>query len=241
MTTVVDNLTKAPYPLTVIAGCSGVGKDTLYKAMQAIEENPLLKTVSATTRPPRLGEQNGVDYHFLTTATFEAKVQAGDFIEHATFSGNAYGTLFSEVNTKLGQGSVCLVIELEGVRQLKEAWLAGKLATPRFKSIFVLPQELPSIQTVQQMTPQALIPLLEVLRERLNSRGTETPETLANRLKRASDELLTVWRDQHSPSLNNGQTHLMDAVFVNPNSDHVPLVDTAKALLASIHQLHQLS
>ena len=87
----------------VITGPSGVGKGTLIRTLR--ERVPELElSVSATTRPPRPGEEDGVDYHFLSDAEFERRVQAGEFVEHATYSGRRYGTLRAELERRLRDG-----------------------------------------------------------------------------------------------------------------------------------------
>ena len=105
----------------VITGPSGVGKGTLIERL--LERIPELElSVSATTREPRPGEVDGRDYHFLTPAEFERRVEAGDFLEHATYSGNRYGTLRQEVERRLVEGrSVVLEIEVQGARQVRDA------------------------------------------------------------------------------------------------------------------------
>ena len=98
----------------VITGPSGVGKGTLIeRLLDAVPELEL--SVSATTREPRAGEVDGRDYHFLTPEEFERRVEAVDFLEHATYSGNRYGTLREEVERRLAEGrSVVLEIEVQG-------------------------------------------------------------------------------------------------------------------------------
>ena len=87
----------------VITGPSGVGKGTLIELL--LERVPELElSVSATTREPRPGEEDGRDYHFLTSEEFDRRVDAGDFLEHATYSGNRYGTLRQEVDRRLAEG-----------------------------------------------------------------------------------------------------------------------------------------
>ena len=148
----------------VITGPSGVGKGTLIsELLAAVPELEL--SVSATTRGPRSGEVDGRDYHFLSPQDFDRRVAAGEFLEHATYSGHRYGTLRSEVERRLAEGkSVVLEIEVQGARQIREAM-------PEAVQIFIAPPE-----------PEAL-------RERLTGRGTDSAEAIEARLRTASEEL----------------------------------------------------
>jgi guanylate kinase len=148
----------------VITGPSGVGKGTLIRALG--ERLPGLElSVSATTRKPRDGEVEGVDYHFLTGVEFDRRVERGDFLEHATYSGNRYGTLRSEVERRLESGaSVVLEIEVQGARQVREAM-------PDAALVFIAP------------------PDAGALRERLEGRGTDAGEAIDQRLRTAEIEL----------------------------------------------------
>ena len=105
----------------VITGPSGVGKGTLIAEL--LKAAPDLElSISATTREPRAGEEDGRDYHFLDPAEFERRVAAGDFLEHATYSGNRYGTLRDAVEDRLASGrSVVLEIEVQGARLVRAA------------------------------------------------------------------------------------------------------------------------
>jgi len=148
----------------VITGPSGVGKGTLIRGL--LERMPGLElSVSATTRDPRPGEEDAVDYHFLTPEEFEARVQAGDFVEHASYSGNRYGTLRSELERRLAEGAgVVLEIEVQGARQVRRA-MPGAVA------VFIAP------------------PSREALRARLVGRGTDSTEQVDERLRTAEREL----------------------------------------------------
>jgi guanylate kinase len=141
-----------------------VGKGTLIRGL--LERLPELElSVSATTRAPRPGEQDGVDYHFLTPEEFEARVAAGDFVEHAEYSGNRYGTLRSELERRLQAGAgVVLEIEVQGARQVRAAM-------PDAVAVFIGP------------------PSREALRARLVGRGTDTPAQVERRLGTAEREL----------------------------------------------------
>jgi guanylate kinase len=148
----------------VITGPSGVGKGTLIsKLLEAVPDLEL--SVSATTRDPRPGEQDGRDYHFLDEADFERRVDAGDFLEYATYSGNRYGTLRSAVEDRLAEGkSVVLEIEVQGASQVRAAM-------PEAIQIFIAP------------------PDPKVLRERLVGRATDSEDEIEKRLRRAEVEL----------------------------------------------------
>jgi guanylate kinase len=148
----------------VITGPSGVGKGTLIRTL--LERVPELElAVSATTRRPRAGEAHGVDYHFLSDGEFERRVRAGDFVEHARYSGRRYGTLRSELAQRLDGGHpVVLEIEVQGARQIRERM-------PEAVQIFIAP------------------PSEEALRTRLVGRGTDDPGQVAARLDTAREEL----------------------------------------------------
>lgn len=148
----------------VITGPSGVGKGTLIRGlMQRVEGLQL--SVSATTRPPRPGERDGVDYHFLAGEEFERRVRAGEFVEHADYAGSRYGTLRGELENRLRAGAgVVLEIEVQGARQVRTA-------VPDAVLVFIAPP-----------SPQAL-------RERLFARGTDDRQEVERRLRVAEGEL----------------------------------------------------
>lgn len=148
----------------VITGPSGVGKGTLIRALR--DRVPELElSTSATTRAPRAGEVDGVDYHFLAREEFDRRVAAGRFLEHATYSGNRYGTLRTEVEERIARGApVVLEIEVQGARQIRATM-------PEAVQIFIGPPEPAD------------------LRRRLEGRGADDPETIAARLAVAEQEL----------------------------------------------------
>ena len=153
--------------LLVLSAPSGGGKTTIArKLLQA--RSDLGYSVSATTRATRRGEQDGVDYHFLTRTEFERLRDQGEFLEWAEYGTQLDGTLKQEIDRIFGQGRhAVLDIDIVGARQIREKF-ANSL------QVFVLP------------------PSAEVLVERLKGRNTENPELLRKRLKRASDELAAV-------------------------------------------------
>jgi guanylate kinase len=148
----------------VITGPSGVGKGTLIRGL--LERVPELElSVSATTRAPRPGERDGIDYHFLSPEEFERRVAEGDFVEHATYSGNRYGTLRSELERRTRAGApVVLEIEVQGARQVRAAM-------PEAVAVFIAP------------------PSRAALRARLVGRGTDAPEQVDERMRTADREL----------------------------------------------------
>lgn len=148
----------------VITGPSGVGKGTLIRDLLA--KCPSLElSISATTRQPREGEADGRDYYFLTPAEFQRRVEEKDFLEFASYSGNHYGTLRSEVERRLEAGhSVVLEIEVQGAQQVRAA-------KPDSVQIFIAP------------------PDPDVLRGRLAGRGTDSAEAIDRRLETAEIEL----------------------------------------------------
>jgi guanylate kinase len=148
----------------VVTGPSGVGKGTLIGALR--ERHPeLALSVSATTRAPRSGEEDGVDYHFMTEADFDRRLQSEEFVEHATYAGHRYGTLRAELERRSRGGApVVLEIELQGARQVRAAM-------PEAVQIFIAPAS------------------LEQLEERLRGRGADEEHALRQRLEIARTEL----------------------------------------------------
>jgi guanylate kinase len=157
--------------LVLISAPSGGGKTTLCQQLLAARPG-MTRVVTCTTRPPRAGERDGLDYYFLNADSFLKRLQAGNFLEHATVYGNSYGTLKSEVLGKLRQGNdVLLNVDVQGAATIREraqedAELRGALVT-----VFLTP------------------PSLAVLEERLRRRGTDSPAIIQKRLSVARQEL----------------------------------------------------
>ncbi|MDQ5832521.1 MAG: guanylate kinase [Actinomycetota bacterium] len=148
-------------PILVITGPSGVGKGTLIAGL--LERVPGLQlAVSATTRIPRRGEANGVDYHFLSPKDFESRVAGGEFVEHASYAGNRYGTLKSELARPAR--AIVLEIDVQGARQVRET-------LPDAVQVFIEP------------------PSFADLEARLKQRASDRPVEIARRLEAARQEL----------------------------------------------------
>jgi guanylate kinase len=190
--------------LFVITGPSGVGKGTLIRRLR--ERMPGLElSVSATTRPPRPGEVNGVDYHFTSDEEFDRLAREGRLLEHATYSGHRYGTPRSEVEPRLAEGrSVVLEIEVQGARQVRRAM-------PEAIQVFIAP------------------PSPEALRERLQGRGTDRPEEIERRLAVAEEELAARREFGHvvvNDELDRATDELVELVReIAPDADVVPEAD----------------
>ena len=155
----------------VISGPSGSGKSTLYHAVAPLAGG-IEFSVSCTTRAPREGEKDGVDYYFISREEFEARVARGEFAEHAEVHGNFYGTLKSELSGRTARGAdVVLDIDVQGADQLRRLAREDEAFRRTLEFVFVAP------------------PSYAELERRLRARGTESEETLARRLANAKREM----------------------------------------------------
>lgn len=157
--------------LIVISAPSGGGKTTLCK--QLLLANPsMTRAVTCTTRAPRTGEQDGLDYYFLDATSFLKRVQAGNFLEHATVFGNSYGILKSEVLSKLRQGKdVLLNVDVQGAATIHNRAEEDPELKQALVRVFLTP------------------PSLAILEERLKRRGTDSPAVIQKRLGVARQEI----------------------------------------------------
>ncbi|HJC08425.1 MAG TPA: guanylate kinase [Candidatus Gemmiger stercorigallinarum] len=166
--------------LFVVSGPSGTGKDTIVARLLA--DHPEIRhTISATTRAPREGEQDGVNYYFVSKEDFERKLQNDEIVEHTCYCGNYYGTLRSEIERHMREKTpVILVIEVEGAGNIKRLY-------PGATTVFVLP---PDIQELER---------------RLRARGTEDEATIQKRLTRAQTEIANaIHYDEHLVNVEVG-------------------------------------
>uniref|UniRef100_A0AC35EXZ9 Guanylate kinase n=1 Tax=Panagrolaimus sp. PS1159 TaxID=55785 RepID=A0AC35EXZ9_9BILA len=155
----------------VLSGPSGGGKSTILKRAMQDHPDAFAFSVSHTTRKPRPGEFNGKDYWFIHRPEMEQMIDDGQFLEHAEFGGNLYGTSKKAVRDVQTSGKICVMdIELQGVKNIKKTDLNPKYILIR-------------------------APTLEALKARLEARGTETDATIASRLKHAEEDLKAAEND----------------------------------------------
>lgn len=174
--------------LVVISGPSGVGKGTVRKALFDMPNHDLIYSVSMTTRAPRPGEVDGVDYYFVSKEEFLKRISENKFLEWAEFVGNYYGTPLDKVEEQLENGKeVVLEIEVEGALQVRE-----KAKDAVF--IFIVP------------------PGKKALYERLIKRGTDTPEMIKKRMEKADREFMLAHKYDYivvNDDVNNAADRIM--------------------------------
>jgi guanylate kinase len=167
-----SRVAEKPSPLLiVISAPSGGGKTTLCQQLLVTDPN-IVRAITCTTRLPREGEQDGVDYYFLDAGTFLKRVQAGNFLEHATVYGNSYGTLKSEVLGKLRQGKdVVLNIDVQGAAAIREKGVEDTELNQALVTVFLTPSS------------------LAILEKRLRKRGVDSDAAIRKRLSVARQEI----------------------------------------------------
>ncbi|MFM8621155.1 MAG: guanylate kinase [Candidatus Nanopelagicaceae bacterium] len=152
-----------PGKLFVLSGPGGVGKSTITKALA--DHPDFWVSISATTRSPRMGERDGLDYFYISDEEFQRRISANEFLEWAEFAGNKYGTPANQVSEKLAKGlNVVLEIEIDGARQVRKS-------SPDAKLVFIAP------------------PSWEELVKRLEGRGTDSDQRRTERLALAQEEM----------------------------------------------------
>ncbi len=157
--------------LILISAPSGAGKTTVCQQLLAARPE-MCRAITCTTRQPRAGERDGVDYYFLDSENFLKRVQAGNFLEHATVYGHSYGTVKAEVLGKLRQGKdVLLNVDVQGAGAIREQAEADLELRRALVTVFLTPQS------------------LAVLEERLRRRGTDAPAVIQKRLAVARQEI----------------------------------------------------
>ncbi|MBE9204648.1 guanylate kinase [Synechocystis salina LEGE 06099] len=182
--------TQAKGQLIVLTGPSGVGKGTLVQLL--LERHPhWFLSISATTRSPRAGEEDGQSYYFLSKEEFQTWIGEEKLLEWAEYAGNYYGTPRQPVEAQIAQGkTVLLEIEVLGARQIKQTF-------PSARRIFILP------------------PSVEVLEERLRGRGSDSETAIAKRLTQAQQELQAAGEFDHqlvNDDLERALNHLIDLI-----------------------------
>ena len=154
--------------LSVVSGFSGAGKGTIMKALMQAHSETYALSISATTRAPRTGERDGIEYFFKSREAFEQMIADDALVEYAEYVGNYYGTPKAYVEEQLARGKdVILEIEIQGALKIKERF-------PEALLLFVMP------------------PSADELKHRLTSRGTETADVIAARLHRAAEEAVGI-------------------------------------------------
>ncbi len=157
--------------LVLVSAPSGGGKTTVCQQLLAARPQ-MTRAVTCTTRPAREGEQDGVDYYFLDASSFLKRVQAGNFLEHATVYGHSYGILKAEVLGKLRQGKdVLLTVDVQGAATIREKTQEDPELKRALVSVFLTP------------------PSLAILEERLRKRGSDSPAVIQKRLGLAKQEI----------------------------------------------------
>lgn len=192
--------------LFIISGPSGAGKGTIVSELKTQKEDYFKLSVSATTRAPREGETDGISYYFLSKEEFLEKVDKGEFLEYATVHENYYGTPAAPVMEQLQKGcNVILEIDVQGGMQVKENYEDAVL-------IFILP------------------PSIEILRERLVGRGSESEEQVAIRMGKALEEIGYVSRYEYAVVNDDLQT-AVDEVLSIMTAEHCRTEDKADEII----------
>jgi guanylate kinase len=181
--------------LVIISGPSGVGKGTIRKALFEIPDNNFCYSVSMTTRKPRPGEIDGVDYFFVTRDQFEKRIKSNGFLEYAEFVGEYYGTPIDFIETMMEKGKEVIVeIEVEGALQVREK-------NPEAVFIFIVP------------------PSRKALIDRLKNRGTDSLETIKKRIDKAEREFHLAYKYDYIV-VNDEVVNAADRIYAIIRAEH---------------------
>ncbi len=158
--------------LLLISGPAGCGKTTLCERLTAAFPSEISRAITCTTRPPRCGEKNGVDYFFLSKSEFESGIAAGDFLEFAHVHTNLYGVRHAQIRERLDAGkNVLLNLDVQGAATVRQIAASEPILKKSLVSVFILP------------------PNSETLRERLCCRGTDGNDEISRRMEVAKSEM----------------------------------------------------
>lgn len=178
----------------ILSGASGTGKSTVCAKVR-MRRPELYFSISCTTRAPRPGEKDGVDYYFITPEIFEQRLAAGEFIETANVYGYFYGTLKTEVTDRVRCGQdVILDIDIQGAAQIRQLTASDAVLSSWLSSVFIGP------------------PSFSELERRLRNRGTETEEVILRRLATAKKEL-TAWASYDYVLVNEDSDQTAEAIL----------------------------
>lgn len=179
-----DAVTKRRGTLVVVSAPSGAGKTTLCSEVRSVVPD-LAYSVSSTTRPPRPGEVDGKDFHFVSVAAFKAMTERGEFAEWAVVHGNFYGTRSRPLEEALNAGlDILLDIDTQGARQLRTSY-------PEAIAVFIV------------------APSLKLLEQRLRERKSDAPQEIAQRMARAREEI-AAWREYNYLIINRDLKEAVD-------------------------------
>lgn len=197
--------------LIVISGPSGVGKGTVRKALFQMTNHDLTYSVSMTTRQPRPGEVDGIDYYFVTKEEFLKRISENRFLEWAEFVGNYYGTPLDKVEEQLDNGKeVVLEIEVEGALQVRQK-------APDAVFIFIVP------------------PGKKALYERLIKRGTDSPEMIKKRMEKADREFVLAHKYDYIV-VNDDVNNAADRIMAIVRAEHAKTERTIHAYMKMLKE-----
>ncbi|MBN2541204.1 MAG: guanylate kinase [Bacilli bacterium] len=181
--------------LVIMSGPSGVGKGTIRKALFEIPDNNFCYSVSMTTRKPRPGEIDGLDYFFVSKEEFESRIAKNGFLEYAEFVGEYYGTPIDYIENQMEAGKEVIVeIEVQGALQIQEK-------IPEAVFVFIVP------------------PSKKALIERLQNRGTDTPEKITKRVEKAEREYSLAYKYDYIV-VNDDVYNAADRIYAIIRAEH---------------------